>query len=128
MPGRLLRVAEWGFFDSSTSLNNTQQPQATYQPQSNTIGYQTAQIQAQALRVQQQQSSFAQSVASGQGRRMGFKKALWFNSELDLWDPSSRFQTSWLLPPWLLFVCRFLIVSLFYFKKKIVLHSLAFGK
>ncbi|CAH0041822.1 hypothetical protein V2G26_011219 [Clonostachys chloroleuca] len=26
-----------------------------------------------------------------------------------LWDPSHRFETSWLLSPWLLFACRFLI-------------------
>jgi hypothetical protein len=29
----------------------------------------------------------------------------------DLWDPSNRFETSWLLNPWLLFVCRAIIVS-----------------
>ncbi|POR35484.1 hypothetical protein TPAR_04302 [Tolypocladium paradoxum] len=28
-----------------------------------------------------------------------------------LWDPSHRFETSWLLGPWLLFLCRALIVS-----------------
>ncbi|KAF5020917.1 hypothetical protein F66182_7069 [Fusarium sp. NRRL 66182] len=27
----------------------------------------------------------------------------------DLWDPSNRFETSWLLGPWLLFACRALI-------------------
>ncbi|KAF4980698.1 hypothetical protein FZEAL_3366 [Fusarium zealandicum] len=27
----------------------------------------------------------------------------------DLWDPSNRFETSWLLSPWLLFACRALI-------------------
>ena len=32
-----------------------------------------------------------------------------FGSEL--WDPSHRFETSWLLPPWVLFGCRALIVS-----------------
>lgn len=29
----------------------------------------------------------------------------------DLWDPSNRFETSWLLSPWLLFFCRALIVG-----------------
>lgn len=29
-----------------------------------------------------------------------------------LWDPSHRYETSWLLPPWLLFICRALIVRL----------------
>src|SRR5688500_12369283 len=28
----------------------------------------------------------------------------------DLWDPSHRFETSWLLPPWVLFGVRALIV------------------
>ena len=28
----------------------------------------------------------------------------------DLWDPSHRFETSWLLPPWVLFAVRALIV------------------
>lgn len=27
----------------------------------------------------------------------------------DIWDPSHRFETSWLLPPWVLFAIRFLI-------------------
>jgi hypothetical protein len=30
----------------------------------------------------------------------------------DLWDPSNRFETSWLLPPWLLALFRGLLVSL----------------
>ena len=29
-----------------------------------------------------------------------------------LWDPTHRFETSWLLSPWVLFFCRALIVSL----------------
>lgn len=29
----------------------------------------------------------------------------------ELWDPSHRFETSWLLPPWVLFGCRAAIVS-----------------
>ncbi|KAK3330133.1 hypothetical protein B0H66DRAFT_46881 [Apodospora peruviana] len=32
----------------------------------------------------------------------------------DIWDPSHRFETSWLLPPWLLFFCRALF-SLYIF-------------
>jgi len=32
-----------------------------------------------------------------------------FSFGTDLWDPSNRFQTSWLLSPWLLFACRALI-------------------
>lgn len=32
-----------------------------------------------------------------------------FRFENDLWDPSHRFETSWLLPPWLLFGARALI-------------------
>ena len=35
-----------------------------------------------------------------------------FSFGTDLWDPSNRFQTSWILSPWLLFACRALIVSL----------------
>lgn len=31
----------------------------------------------------------------------------------DLWDPSHRFETSWLIPPYALFACRALFVSLF---------------
>ncbi|KAK0391613.1 hypothetical protein NLU13_1113 [Sarocladium strictum] len=38
---------------------------------------------------------------------MGLKDVLWFGD--DLWDPSHRFETSWLLPPWLLFACRALL-------------------
>lgn len=30
----------------------------------------------------------------------------------DLWDPSYRFETSWLMPPYVLAACRALIVSL----------------
>jgi hypothetical protein len=29
----------------------------------------------------------------------------------DLWDPSHRFETSWILPPYALFAARALIVS-----------------
>ncbi|KAJ4165195.1 hypothetical protein LMH87_006837 [Akanthomyces muscarius] len=35
---------------------------------------------------------------------MAFLQAFKFGS--GLWDPSHRYETSWLLPPWLLFVCR----------------------
>lgn len=38
------------------------------------------------------------------------KKA--FSLGEDLWDPSNRFVTSWLLPPWLLFASRLVIVRL----------------
>jgi hypothetical protein len=34
----------------------------------------------------------------------------------DLWDPSHRFETSWLLPPWGLFAVRAIIVSTFTFR------------
>ncbi|KAK2601688.1 hypothetical protein QQS21_004763 [Conoideocrella luteorostrata] len=37
-----------------------------------------------------------------------------FSFGTDLWDPSHRFETSWLLPPWILFACRALI-SLYIF-------------
>lgn len=39
---------------------------------------------------------------------MAFLQAFKFGS--GLWDPSHRYETSWLLPPWLLFVCRALFV------------------
>lgn len=41
-------------------------------------------------------------------------KALVASFELghDLWDPSHRFETSWLLTPWALFYCRALIVRI----------------
>ncbi|KAK5992472.1 hypothetical protein PT974_05879 [Cladobotryum mycophilum] len=32
-----------------------------------------------------------------------------FSFGTDLWDPSQRFETSWLLSPWLLFICRAII-------------------
>jgi hypothetical protein len=32
----------------------------------------------------------------------------------DIWDPSHRFETSWLLPPWVLFGCRAAIVRPFF--------------
>ncbi|KFA76456.1 hypothetical protein S40288_06498 [Stachybotrys chartarum IBT 40288] len=38
---------------------------------------------------------------------MAFKKVFSFGG--DLWDPSYRFVTSWLIGPWLLFACRALI-------------------
>ena len=34
-----------------------------------------------------------------------------FRFGTDLWDPTHRFETSWLLSPWLLFFCRALLVS-----------------
>lgn len=34
-----------------------------------------------------------------------------FRFGTDLWDPTHRFETSWLLSPWALFFCRALIVS-----------------
>ena len=40
---------------------------------------------------------------------MGLKNVLWFGN--DLWDPSHRFETSWLISPWFLFACRSLLVS-----------------
>jgi hypothetical protein len=40
----------------------------------------------------------------------GFKQA--FKFDHDLWDPSHRFETSWLLSPWALFAARALIVRL----------------
>lgn len=33
-----------------------------------------------------------------------------FKFGTDAWDPTHRFETSWLLSPWLLFFCRALIV------------------
>lgn len=35
---------------------------------------------------------------------MAFLDAFKFGN--DLWDPSRRYETSWLLPPWLFFACR----------------------
>ena len=40
---------------------------------------------------------------------MGLKHIFSFGT--DPWDPSNRFQTSWLMGPWLLFAFRLLIVS-----------------
>lgn len=37
-----------------------------------------------------------------------------FRFGTDLWDPSHRFETSWLLSPYVLGACRALIVSLPY--------------
>lgn len=34
-----------------------------------------------------------------------------FRFGTDLWDPSNRFETSWILSPWALFACRAAIVS-----------------
>lgn len=39
---------------------------------------------------------------------VGNMRALKFGTEL--WDPSHRFETSWILPPWVLFGCRATIV------------------
>lgn len=40
-------------------------------------------------------------------------RAAWFTNGFrlatDLWDPSHRYETSWILPPWLLFAIRLLI-------------------
>lgn len=36
-----------------------------------------------------------------------------FKFGTDLWDPSHRFETSWLLPPWILFAIRAAIVRPF---------------
>lgn len=36
-----------------------------------------------------------------------------FKFGTDLWDTSNRFETSWLLSPYVLFACRALIVSCF---------------
>ncbi|KAF8848637.1 hypothetical protein BDZ45DRAFT_775154 [Acephala macrosclerotiorum] len=38
-----------------------------------------------------------------------YNKSEAFQFGHDLWDPSHRFETSWLLPPWVLFGCRALI-------------------
>ncbi|KAM0335361.1 hypothetical protein ACHAQA_000406 [Verticillium albo-atrum] len=43
-----------------------------------------------------------------------------FRFDRDLWDPSNRFETSWLLSPWLLFACRALI-SVFIFTTRFYL-------
>lgn len=44
------------------------------------------------------------------GTTMAFLQAFKFGS--GLWDPSHRYETSWLLPPWLLFFSRALFVRL----------------
>ncbi|CRK02934.1 hypothetical protein BN1723_008806 [Verticillium longisporum] len=43
-----------------------------------------------------------------------------FRFDRDLWDPSNRFETSWLLSPWVLFACRALI-SIFIFTTRFYL-------